>query len=159
MNIYLKQQLLIHASAAAKDHMKDKAHALKERMPKNISKKNALKVARLRAKKSMDIKELQNIIQERVEENEHLLHQVKELEDELSYFRKQYGERKHLSTGKKEQLQTITSLQRELIDQQLHAKELLKSKKINHDEYYELINQYDVHQKALRKKKQKLLTN
>lgn len=159
MNIYLKQQLLIHASAAAKEHMKEHGQKLKEHFPKNVSAKNALKIARLRAKRTAQATELREIIEEQTHENEELQKQVHELQNELDYFHRLYGKDKPkpFHSEKKEQLQRVISLQRELIDQQLQAKSQLKAKKISKEEYEELISQYDIHQKALRKKKQKLL--
>ncbi len=161
MNIYLKEQLLIHASHSAKTVMKHKGHSLKKSMPRNVTKKNALRIARLRNKDTHKtfVKDLKELAAEKTAQNRELQEELILAQHELRHYHKQYGVehpvKLHVKTRKR--LQEIIHLQDELVDQRLQAKELLHEKKITHDDYESLVKRLSVHQEALRKKKKKIL--
>ncbi|MCA9478324.1 MAG: hypothetical protein KC535_04205 [Nanoarchaeota archaeon] len=158
---YLKEQFLIHAAHSAKQVSQEKGHRLKTSMPRNLSTKNALRIARYRNKQKRTplVQELKTSVKLHQEEKEQLKKQVEDLQGQIKQYEQQYGLEKpqEILPNKKVQLQELISLERELADQRMEATQTYKDKKINKESYEELISYLERNEEMLREKKKKLL--
>ena len=143
--------------------MKHKGHYLKRNMPKNVSSKNALRVARYRNKNTKHslVRELQHTVVTHKKKNKKLQNEMEDLKHQLKHYQEIYGLKKPITLHQahKKQLQEIISLQRELIDNHLETKKLYKAKIISKKEYEKINSQLEKNQDKLRVKKQEILTS
>lgn len=160
---YLQEQFFIHASASAKKVMHHKGHQLKKNMPRNVSTKNALRIARLRNKKPHinRVKKLKETAEHHQKKSTKLEEEVHKLTSQIDHYQVEYGISKSEKVHKtyREQLQEIIKLQREIIEKQLEAKEAFHKKILNKKEYTTIHDQFEEKQDILRNKKKEILTS
>ena len=172
---YIREQFLANLAHNTKKIMKHKGKHLKKNMPKNVSSKNALRIARYRnaqknnlfwnnsnaKKKHPLVRELQHEVSTHKKTNNKLRNEMEELKHQLNHYQELYGITKTntLHQAHRKQLQEIISLQRELIDNHLQTKELYKSKIISKKEYDKINSQLKNNEDKLRAKKQEILTS